>query len=136
LSPGTAFAPTPDADSGLELQGGLLFYSKYSYHQVGQYNPATMASYATPLSQSFSSTGGLTFIPSGYPNAGTLLVSSYTQGHIYSMPLVPAGSGFFSVGTATLYAHMPSVGTEGIKFVTSGPLAGHLLVANYNLGRL
>jgi hypothetical protein len=136
LSAGTAFAPTPNADSGLELNGGLLFFSRYGDHQVGQYNPVTMTSYAASLPSSFASTGGLTFIPAGYPNAGTLLVSSYSHGDIYSMPLVPAGNGFFNVGTATLYANMPFAGTEGIKFVTSGPLAGHLLVANYSYGRL
>jgi len=136
LSAGTVFAPTPSADSGLELNGGLVFYSKYLLHQVGQYNPMTGASYATGLPTSFASTGGLTFVPAGYPNAGTLLVSSYSQGDIYSMPLVPAGNGFFDLGTATLWANMPFAGTEGIRFVTSGPLAGHLLVANYSYGTL
>lgn len=136
LSSGTAIAPTPNADGGLEVNGGLLFFSKYGDHQVGQNNPVTMASYSAYLPSSFSSTGGLTFVPSGYPNAGALLVSSYSQGDIYSMPLIPAGNGFFNLGTATLYANMPFAGTEGIKFVTSGPLAGHLLVANYGYGTL
>ena len=75
-------------------------------------------------------------MPAGYPNAGTLLVSSYSYGGIYSIPLTPAANGLFTLGAATLYANMPQAGTEGLEFVTSGPLAGHLLVANYNFGTI
>jgi hypothetical protein len=136
LSAGTSFAPTPGGDGGLELQGGLLWWTKYGSHQVGQYNPANATSYSVGLPAFWSTTGGLTFVPAGYPNAGMLLVSSYTFGWIYSFPLVSAGNGFFNLGPASLYANMPQAGSEGMKFITSGPLAGHLLVANYTFQRI
>jgi hypothetical protein len=105
-------------------------------HQIGQYNPATGASYTVSLPSAFSTTGGLTFIPAGYPNAGTLPVSSFSYGDIYAMSLIPTGNGFYDLGPATLYANMPGSGTEGMEFVASGPLAGHLLVAGYSNGRI
>src|SRR5262249_44616402 len=83
-----------------------------------------------------NTTGGLTFIPAGYPNGGTLLVSSYSQGDIFAVPLIPIGNGFFNLGPATLYANMPSSGSEGMEFVSSGPFAGKLLVNNYGYGRV
>jgi hypothetical protein len=135
LSPSTSFASTPSADGGLELHGGVLFWTTYPTHVVGQYNPVTTATSTTALPTAWSSTGGLTFVPSGYPNAGTLLVSSFGTGDIYAIPLTPAGS-LFSLGVPVLYANMPLSGTEGITFVNSGPLAGNLLVANWSWSQI
>jgi hypothetical protein len=89
----------------------------------------------TALPTALQTTGGVVVIPPGYPNAGKLLVSSFSTGDIYAIPLTPAGNGFYNLGTATLYANMLS-GSEGMRFVTSGPLAGRLLVANYAYSRL
>jgi hypothetical protein len=136
LSSAISYAPTPGADGGLDLYGGIVFWSTYPSHQVGQYNPATAATYSVSLPTSFQTTGGLAIIPPGYPNAGTLLVSSYSYGDIYAIPLTPAGNGFFNLGTPTLYANMPLSGSEGMRFCTSGALAGKLMVANYAYGRL
>jgi hypothetical protein len=136
LSAGTLFLSMPNADGGLALHAGTLFWATYPNHQVGQYNTVTTASSNTVLPAAFSTTGGLTIVPAGYPNAGTLLVSSYSYGDIYAIPLTPAANGLFTLGAATLYANMPQPGTEGLEFVSTGPLAGRLLAANYNAGTI
>jgi hypothetical protein len=136
LSAATLYAPTPYADGGLELHAGLLWWTKFSWHQVGQFNPVNGTTHVVNLPPAWQTTGGLTFVPAGYPNAGTLLVSSWSHGDIYSMPLIPTGGGFFDIGPSTLFANIPVLGSEGMVFVTSGPLAGHLLLANYSLSRI
>jgi hypothetical protein len=136
LSAPSAFASTPSVDGGLDLHAGILFWATYPTHQVGQFNTVTATSTMTPLPTAWSTTGGLTVVPAGYPNAGTLLVSSYSTGDIYAIPLIPAGNGFFNLGVAVLWANMPASGSEGMDFVASGPLAGSLLVANYAFGQI
>jgi hypothetical protein len=136
LGSATPFGLTPNADGGLALHGGLLWWAKYPTHQVAQLDPVTGLTATTALPAAWSTTGGLTFVPPGYPNAGELIVSSYSYGSLYSFPIVPAGNGFFNLGPATLYATMPQFGSEGLAFVSSGPLAGHLLVANYTYGKI
>jgi hypothetical protein len=136
LTPAGGYAPTPAADGGLDLYGGIVFWATYPTYQIGQYNPMTGTTLMTALPTIFQTTGGVVVIPPGYPTAGKLLVSSFSSGDIYAIPLTPAGNGFYNLGTATLWANMPVSGSEGMRFATSGPLAGRLLVANYAYGRL
>lgn len=124
----TLLGPAPNIDGGLALLGSTWFYSQYPTNSVGQFNG--VGSTSSPLPAALQSTGGLTFVPAGYPNGGTLLVSSYGQGPIYSVTYAAAGGGFYSIGTETLYASLAG-GTEGLAFITAGPFAGDLLVADY-----
>ena len=49
LSPSGVVGPTPNADSGLEVFGGLLFYSRYGDNKVGEYNPVTDTTWIAAL---------------------------------------------------------------------------------------
>ncbi len=126
-------APAPSNDGGLAERNGTWFYSQHPANSVGQWNGAT--GYSSPLPIQTASTGGLTFVPAGSPNAGTLLVSSFGSSGIWSVNTSSAGSGFLNMGTATLYAAVPA-GNEGIAFIPSGPRAGDLLIANYSQGTI
>src|SRR4029079_15884235 len=77
LSPSGVVGPTPNAHSGLEVYSGLLFYSRYGDNKVAEYNPVTDPTWLLPLPSYVSSTGGLTFVPAGSPNAVNLLVSPH-----------------------------------------------------------
>jgi hypothetical protein len=121
-------ALAPHIDGGVAGMGGTWFYSQHPINSIGQFNGA--ASTSSPLPAALYSTGGLTFVPPGLPNAGTLLVSSFSQGGIYSVATAPAGNGFLSIGTATLFASLPG-GLEGLAFIPAGPFAGDLLVADF-----
>jgi hypothetical protein len=133
----TVFCPAPGIDGGLQFgPSGTLFWTTYSGNQLGERaangNSATYA--LGPLGVA-SSTGSLAFVPAGLPNAGDLLVASYNAGDIYTVPLTANGDGTFTPATAALFAALPG-GSEGIRYVPSGPFAGSIAVVNYGIGNI
>ena len=127
---GQRTATAPELDSGLQFGPRMtLFFTRYAVNELGQIVGTTWFSAALPATT--QSVGGLTFVPAGQPRAGELLVSSYEKGSLFSVSLIDHGTGTFSVSTATPFATLPA-GTEGIRFVPTGPLAGDILLANYD----
>ncbi|HYC76056.1 MAG TPA: hypothetical protein VEI02_00380, partial [Planctomycetota bacterium] len=101
-------------------------------NQLGQFNGVTTTTFALPNT---GTTGGLAFVPSGYPNAGTLLVSTYGAGVIYEITLQTLANGFKQPIAASVWCDLSTVGRyylEGMRFIPSGPHAGDLLVCDYN----
>lgn len=106
----------------------------------------------TVLVQAISATnayGNAAFVPAGLPNAGTLLISEYSDDlgetratRIVSYDLMPNGDGTFTVSNRQLYADLANVlifgadgyGAGGIVFLTEGPRAGDLVVADWDGG--
>lgn len=131
LSAPFVFAPAPNIDGGLAHSNGTWFYSRQPLNAVGQFRESTGTSYSSPLPSVLQSTGGLTFVPPGLPNTGTLLVSSFGAGGISSVSTSAAGNGFLNMGAAVPFAALPP-GQEGLAFIPIGPRAGDLLVANYS----
>lgn len=131
FGPPATVAAAPGIDGGLQWWNGTLFFTAWPSNLLGQFNGSTTATYNLPAST--QSPGGLAFVPQGLPNAGTLLVSSYDTGMIWTVQLSPAGNGFYSPVGATPFAQLPA-GMEGIQFIPSGPRAGDLLFVNYDTG--
>jgi hypothetical protein len=131
FGPATYHSAAPYIDAGLEFgPGGVLFFAEYPTNVLGEVVGGVVHEF--PLPAAIGTSGGLTFIPSGLPNAGTLLVSSFTNSNIYSIGLTPNPNGTYTPTTATLYATMPVNLLEAIRFVPDGPYAGDLLVADFN----
>jgi hypothetical protein len=129
--------PAPEIDGGLQFgPGGTLFWTTYSNHQLGQLPPGgTYVEFPLTGTGVPSSTGSLEFVPAPLPNAGDLLVASYSAGDIYTVPLTPNGNGTYTPGQATLFVSLPA-GTEGMRHIPSGPSAGSMVIVNYSLGNL
>jgi hypothetical protein len=138
LGVGTPITTAPMNDAGLQFgHAGTLFWTTTT-NNLGQYTVGSF-NFETSLSSSGMSggTGGLEFVPLGYPNTGELLVSSFTGGDIYSIPLSPNGNGTFTPvsGGATLFASLPP-GSDGMRHIPSGTHAGDMLVCNWMTGEI
>lgn len=134
LGPATSFHAAPFIDGGLAIDpAGTFLYTTFPTNELGQFNGATSAS--IPLPAASLTTGGLCFGHAASPFAGTLFVSSYSNGDVFTCALSPNGNGTSTPTALTLWAELPP-GSEGIAFVPSGPAAGDLLVTNYGLGSI
>jgi hypothetical protein len=133
---GTAsyFHAAPYVDGGLAIDAaGTFHFSTYPTNELGQFNGATSAIFPLPVES--ATTGGLCFGRAPSPLAGTLFVSSYSNGDVFTCALTPNGNGTSTPTALTLWAELPP-GREGIAFVPSGSAAGDLLVTNYGLGSI
>jgi len=138
------FTETPEIDGGLTFgPGDILFYSRYNppAAEIGQFaiaEPANLHKVVdlAPLGVS-RSPGGLNFVPPGFPGAGQLKLTSYSDGDWYSLEIAPDGTGTFNVTSATKRADLAD-GKEGFAFVPLGsPAFGanpQVLINEYNDG--
>jgi len=89
-----------------------------------------------PITDYDPSFGGLTFVPGMFSNGGDIVSVSYDEGVLYQHPTVADGDGSFTIGTPAVFADLSSsIGTFTIgdaEYITSGPLAGTMMVAAYN----
>ncbi len=132
LGTATTFASAPGIDGGLAFgPTGTLFFTGYPANVLGEIVGTTTTTF--PLPPATGSVGGLAFVPPGFPNAGSLLVSSYNNGDIFRIPLTAGANGTFTPGTETLVAALPS-GSEGFRVIPSGGNAGDIIITNYGVG--
>ena len=138
----TLFASAPNIDGGLAFgPGGVLFYTTYSNHTIGQIKPGSVAPDKIinlgPLGIA-GSTGTLQFVPAGFPGAGRLKIASYNASTWHSASVVPDGSGTYDivdVGPAISIGGGP----EGIVYVSddnTGFDNPSILVSEYSAGRV
>jgi hypothetical protein len=124
-------------DTGLEFGPGTgTYFFRIESGGIGQrLTSGTVETTAvTPYDDVF---GGLAFIPASYPNGGNMVTTSYDDGTLYLHAVTPDGDGSFTVNEAgTLYADFSaSIGTSvlgDLVFISSGPLAGNVLMALYS----
>ena len=137
------YASAPYIDGGLAYgPGGVLFYTRYNLHQLGQIEPSSAATDRVDTITGFgapgNSVGSLAFVPNGFGSTGTLKISTYQQGQFGTLPLTSDGSGTYSPGPAVLEATL-SGGPEGIAYVVAGSAGfavNSILVAEYNNGTI
>lgn len=116
----TLFATAPNIDGGLAFApNGTLLFTGFPNNTIGQIasggnSPLRIDSAPAVL----SSVGTLAFIPTGFANAGALVVGSYSNGQFGVLQLTPNGQGF-DLGTFTLGDVIPR-GPEGIIYVAAG----------------
>lgn len=128
-------------DGGVEFgPGGVLFTARWPTNELGETKAGStdedkivgMAAFGVAASGS----GGLGFVPTGFPGAGELKLVSWPSGSWYTIGIAPDGSGTFNVTSATLEVVIPG-GPEGIAYVPVGsPLftSPSVLVSEYSGG--
>ena len=83
----------------------MLFLSRWPVDQIGETKPGStttdkivdMSALGVP-----ESTGGLTFVPAGYPGAGRLKYVSWPEGAFYDLTYAPDGSGTYDITGASV----------------------------------
>lgn len=138
---GAAFAAAPNIDGGLAYgPGGVLFFTRYSMHQLGQILPGqTTMHRSDPLGVNGfgGSVGAMQVVPPSYVGTGgALAFAAYNSNQWARAALTPAGDGSFDIavsGTITTIAGGP----EGIIYVPAG--SPHfpnpsILVSEYGFG--
>jgi hypothetical protein len=140
----TFYASAPYIDGGLAYgPGGVLFYTRFNVHQLGQIKPGSSVTdrvdNITGFGGAGNSVGSLAFVPSGFgSDAGDLKAITFQQGHFGTIPLTPDGNGTYAPGTGTQNATLTG-GPEGIAYVAAGSpgfVNNSLLVAEYNNGTI
>lgn len=90
-------------DAGLTYgPDNVIFYTSFDDNGVGQIKPGSTSPDKlidlTPLGFA-SSTGGLTFVPEGFPGEGRLKITSYSTGTFYDTTFSPDGNGTFDIAS-------------------------------------
>lgn len=117
----------------------VLFLARYPVNEIGQVEAGSSVTDKIvdldPLGVT-PSPGSLTFVPAGYPGAGSLKIASWSGGDWYELTFAPDGSGTFDI-TAASYRTTITGGPEGFIYVPLGspsfPLPS-ILVSEYSAG--
>ena len=75
--------------------------------------------------------GGLAFIPEKYSHAGKILKADYTDEQLWLHDVTVDGDDTYTLSLGTLVSDIETTALGDIEYITSGPLADHLIVANY-----
>lgn len=133
-------------DGGLTIgPGGVVFYSTYGDNSIGQIKPGSTGpdKFIDLTSLGITpSTGGVAFVPDGFPGAGRLKITSYDDNHFYDAVVTPDGNGTFDIsieGDVDLERADRSRGLEGIAYVDAsypGFAAPSILLSEFNSQRV
>jgi hypothetical protein len=136
LAKGTAVFSAGNMDAGLVVKPGTstLFFTRYSNNVLSERVGTTITDYPLVNVGVPSSVGGAIFVPPGLPNSGDLLVSSWSSGQVYTLPLTGNGNGTFTPGQASLFVDLPNGAGGGIVYIPSGPHAGDIIFVNWSSG--
>ncbi len=139
----TYFADAPHNDGGLAYgPGGVLFFTRYSLHQLGQILPGETTMHRTDslaINGFTGSVGALQFVPAAYQSTGGVMaLASYNSALWARADLSPAGDGSYDIASLTVGPNIGG-GPEGIIYVTPGsPLFPNpsIIVCDYAGGKV
>ena len=121
---------TPVIDAGFNNGGvtfgpdGVLFLARWPENELGQVKPSSPSTDKIIDLDPFGvvpSPGGVTFVPSGFPQAGHLKMASWEGGQWYDATLIPDGFDTFDIDTLNNIpgSTLPG-GPEGFIYVPIG----------------
>ncbi len=118
----------------------VLFLARWPVNELGQTKAGStttdkIVDMAAP-GVTASGSGGLSFVPTGFPGAGQLKLVSWPSGDWYTIGIAPDGSGTFDVTGAALETSIVG-GPEGIFYVPLGSPGfpnPSILVSEYSAG--
>ncbi len=142
FAPGpTLYKNSPFIDGGpQEGPTGVLFAACFNTNQMLQWKPTgglppDKTILLTPLGVS-SSTGGVVFIPAGFPGAGGMRITSFSTSEFYSASFAPDGLGTFNVGPITLVTTIAGGPVDFVYVRPGAPLLGapkqYMLVSEWS----
>lgn len=138
LGKGSVVFSQPNMDAGLTVKPGssTLFFTRYPNNVLSERVGTTITDYPLGELGVPSSVGGATFVPSTLPNGGNLLVSTYSTGQVYTIPLTDNGDGTFAPNSASLFVDLPDGAGGAIDYIPSGTYAGDLIYVNWSGGTI
>ncbi|BAY21252.1 hypothetical protein NIES2100_10020 [Calothrix sp. NIES-2100] len=123
----TLLADAPGLNGGL-IDAGLdfgpenvLFYTTWNDNTVGQIKPGSSSpdKQIDLTSLGFAaSSGGLTFVPQGFPGAGRLKITSYDTSNFYDTTVTADGTGTWNIAPASKSVAL-SGGTDAFVYVSA-----------------
>lgn len=141
---GTAslFSTAANIDGGLAYgPGGVLFATTYANNQLLQIKPGSSSpDKVIDLTAAgiAASTGNVSFVPAGFPDAGGIRIMSYNGGGFYTGTLTPDGLGTYNLSAVTLQVTLGG-GPEGLVYVPAGSpgfTGSNALISEYGSGRV
>lgn len=141
---GTAslFSTAANIDGGLAYgPGGVLFATTYSNNQLLQIKPGSSSpDKVIDLTAAgvTASTGNVSFVSTGFPDAGAIRILSYSGGGFYTGTLTPDGLGTYDLTGVTLQTTLGG-GPEGLIYVPFGSpvfTGSNALISEYSIGRV
>ena len=137
----TVVAAAPFIDQGLAFgPGGTLFWATFPINSLAQLPPGgTVTEFPLAPTGVALNTLSLAFIPPGFPNAGQLVITSYTTGQLNRIGLSPNGNGTFTpiAGSAVPVAGgLPQSSIQGIAYIPVGPDAGKIAAGEFSAFRI
>ncbi len=121
------YVAAPNNDGGIIFdQFGTLLFTRYSMNELGQVLPDnTYISISLTEFGVAPSVGALAFVPAGYPGAGGLVFSSYSESIMYNVPYSIEASGQYLLSNqiAEVSVFGLASGPEGIAYIPAGSSA-------------
>lgn len=141
-SPSAYYHAASNIDGGLSFgPGGVLFFTGYSNHVLGQIIPGS----ANPLPERYDlipggggSVGSLAFVPDGFAGAGKMKIVSYGSGQWREVTLTADGAGTYNFTVSDPLANLGG-GPEGMVYVkgaNNGFGVDSVLVTEWAAGRV
>jgi hypothetical protein len=130
-------------DAGLTStpNSNVLFYTTYPDNSLGQIKPGSSEPDKqidlTSLGIAPSS-GAVAFVPEGFPGAGRLKITSYTENLFYDTTITPDGSGTYDIASPTTSVKLEG-GLDGFVYVRDsnpGFSVNSLLIQEYDTNRI
>lgn len=136
LGNGNLVFSAPNMDAGLVVkpETSTLFFTRYSNNVLSERVGTTITDYPLGGLGIPTSVAGAIFVPSTLPNGGNFLVSTYSSGQVFTVPLTDNADGTFTPGTASLFIDLPSGAGGAIGYVPSGAYEGDLIYVNWTGG--
>lgn len=141
----TLHSTAPDIDGGLQYgPNNVLFFTRYSSNAIGQIKtgssiPDKDISLPTVPGWVGNSPGALSFVPPGFPGAGSLKICSYSGGSFHSCIVTPDGTGTFDLTGMQLRATLTG-SPEGLLYPPPGspliPDYARIMIVEYGAGSI
>lgn len=118
------YIAAPNNDGGIFFaQNGTLLFTRYSMNELGQVLPDnSYVGTSLTVYGVASSVGALAFVPAGYPGAGGLVFSSYSESIMYNVPYTIDVNGQYLLSNKIAEVSVFGVasGPEGIAYIPAG----------------
>lgn len=126
-----------DASLTYSPQEDVLFYTSYPDNSIGQIKIGSnkpdkqinLATLGIP-----ESTGAIAFVPSGFPGAGRLKITSYTANTFYDTTISPDGKGTYNIAPPSKSIKLDG-GLDALTYIKAGNpgfTKDSLLIAEYD----
>jgi hypothetical protein len=130
-----------DASIAYSPNTDVLFYTSYPDNSIGQIKQGSTGPDKQIALNAFgipASTGGLNFVPKGFPGAGRLKFTSYTANLFYDTTIIPDEAGTYDIAEPSKSIQL-SGGLDSFNYIKAenpGFSRDSLLLLEYDAGKI